>query len=167
MRLSIVRFFVPLLSLLLLAGLLGCDGAGGPRVHYVEGVVTLDGQPVEGVLVNFSPVGTQTAATGTTNAQGVFKLTALPSGTPEMGAEAGEYNVTFMKVAGDSAGSEMTTDDPNYENYGTSSGGGAPTAPKVEHVVPVKYNSPATSGFKVTVKEGRNTGDEFKFDLTR
>ncbi len=41
--------------LAMVVGLAGC-GQKGPKVQYVEGVVTLDGNPVEGATVGFSPV---------------------------------------------------------------------------------------------------------------
>ncbi len=72
---------------------------GGPDVNYVEGVVTLDGSPVEGVTVGFSPVDPAgMAAVGTTDANGVFS--SVDRGRrAEGGALPGEYNVTFMKSA--------------------------------------------------------------------
>jgi hypothetical protein len=51
----------------------GCGGQPTLQTEYVEGVVTLDGQPVEGATVTFVPVaeGQGAPATGMTNAQGV------------------------------------------------------------------------------------------------
>lgn len=150
-----------------LVGFTGCPaGDAGPAVEYVEGVVTLDGQTIDGVTVGFSPVDAENgiAASGSTDSNGVFKLTSSQGGEPDKGAVAGEYTVTFRKVKGDFA-EALTPDDPGYEDS-TASGDGPSAAPALEYVVPAKYGNPGKSEFKVTVKSGKNTGDDFKFDLT-
>ena len=78
----------------------GCGGVDGPDVEYVEGVVTLDSKPIEGVTVGFSPTKADsgTPATGMTDANGVFKLTATGGGAAEKGTSVGEYNVSFFKI---------------------------------------------------------------------
>jgi hypothetical protein len=147
-----------------LVGLVGCGESGGPSVQYVEGVVTLDGEPIEGVAVGFSPVkpDSGTPAVGMTDANGVFKLTATAAGKHEAGTGVGEYNVTFSKVK-TTGGSEVTSSkDPNYGKTDTSN---RPAPTKVEYIIPQKYDHPTTSGFTVTVVEGTNKGDNFKFDL--
>src|SRR4029453_13121047 len=85
---------------LALFGLVGCESSCGPAVQYVEGVVTLDGSPIEGVTVSFSPAkaGSGTPAVGTTDTNGVFKLTATQGGSVGGGAGIGDYQVTFTKV---------------------------------------------------------------------
>ena len=150
----------------LVVGFTGCPaGDAGPAVEYVEGVVTLDGETIEGVTVGFSPVGEGgIGATGATDSKGVFKLTAAQGGEPDDGAVAGEYTVTFRKVTQDFA-EALTPDDPGYEESMASEDESS-AAPAFEYVVPAKYGNPAKSEFKVTVKSGKNTGDDFKFDLT-
>ena len=153
------------LSVLALFGLLGCGESGGPAVEYVEGVVTLDGAPIEGVTVGFSPAkpGIGTPAVGTTDASGVFKLTAMPVGKVGGGTAVGDYQVTFSKVK-TSGQSEVTkSTDPNY---GKSDQTKRPQPTKIEYIVPQKYENAATSGFTATVAKGTNKGDKFKFDLT-
>ena len=149
----------------LAVGFTGCPaGDAGPAVEYVEGVVTLDGETIDGVTVGFSPVAEGgIAATGSTDSKGVFKLTASQGGEPDAGAIAGEYTVTFRKVSGNFE-EALTPDDPGYEESMAS--GEEESAPALEYVVPAKYGNPASSEFKVTVKSGKNTGDDFKFDLT-
>jgi len=143
----------------------GCPAASGPQVHYVEGVVTLDGQPVEGANVSFSPVDKNgKGATGMTGANGVFKLTTIPDGEPGGGAMAGDYNVAFSKTVTSDPNAVTSSEDPNY---GKSSSTGKTESFKSEKVIPEKYENPATSGFKVTVKAGENKGDAFKFDLKK
>lgn len=123
----------------------------------------MDGQPVEGATISFSPVDKSgTAAVGTTDASGVFKLTAIPDGAADQGTKAGEYLVGIIKHKSEPAVA-LSTDDPNYGKETRSS----TEAPKIERIVPQKYENPATSGFKVTVKPGTNNGDDFKFNLKK
>lgn len=65
---------VPYFVLLLGMALLGCgSGDDTPPLGYVSGTITLDGQPLEGVIVAFKPdVGR--AAIGTTDAEGKYTL---------------------------------------------------------------------------------------------
>jgi hypothetical protein len=161
-----VMYRAMVVTALSLVALGGCSESG-PSVEYVEGVVTLDGQPIEGVNVGFAPVDekTGTSAVGTTDASGTFKLTAIPNGAPGAGAKAGDYLVTFSKVTSSDPNAAMTTDDPNY---GKLPEGGAMSQPATStRVIPEKYENPATSGIKVTVKPGKNAGPEFKFDLKK
>jgi hypothetical protein len=71
----------------------GC--AGGRRPVKVEGVVTIEGRPVEGASVVFNPVDTREGVTanGTTGADGSFKLHTQNYGP---GALPGEYKVTVQ-----------------------------------------------------------------------
>ena len=59
-----------------------------------EGVVTLDGKPVAGVIVTFNPVGEGKAASGTTEADGAFRLTTFRT---HDGALPGDYKITITK----------------------------------------------------------------------
>jgi hypothetical protein len=71
-------------------------GCGGPRLEYAEvaGKVTLDGQPLAGVLVRFYPLSDASEqlpyATGMTDEGGVYRLTAQ---TGESGALVGRHRV--------------------------------------------------------------------------
>jgi hypothetical protein len=46
-----IRLFIVLFSTLALAG---C-GSQGLKTHYVEGIITLDGQPLEDAMITFFP----------------------------------------------------------------------------------------------------------------
>lgn len=152
---------------LVLVGVVGCTGSG-PDVQYVEGKVTLDGQPVEGATVGFSPVDPTKglAAVGTTDASGVFRLTAMQGGEPDSGTTAGKYKVTLTKTTVPVASAEETQKMQDDPNYGTTAA--TMSAPlQVTAVIPPAYNNADTSGIEVTVKEGRNDGPEFQFDLKK
>lgn len=160
------RFSLPLALALVSALLLtGCPESG-PPVEYVEGIVTLDGKPVEGVTVSFSPVDLKVGspAVGETDANGVYKLTATQGGSPGSGTKAGEYQVALSKVKVAGSGPEVTgTDDPNYGK----SPNPKPAPTQVEYIIPQKYENATTSGLKVTVKDGTNKGGEFNFDVKK
>lgn len=79
---------------------LGCGGSRKPVK--VEGLVTLDGKPVEGATVLFVPLDKEgNDATGVTNKEGVFHLTTFNS---RDGALPGNYKVTVHKLADLDAG---------------------------------------------------------------
>jgi len=69
----------------------GCGG-GTAGVVPVEGTLTYQGQPVEGVSIQFEPVAGNRPSTGATDASGHF---ALVYTIDEKGAEVGKHNVTF------------------------------------------------------------------------
>jgi len=143
--------------------LLGCS-SGTQRqtieTEYVEGVVTLDGEPVPDATVTFVPVnkGQGMSATGRTDEQGKYTLTAVGgpggvAGEPGAGTLPGEYYVGVAKAV--SSGGEIQEEQEGQE-VEEQSGPKPPEEPKIEHVIPPKYNNPRESGIKVTVKKGKN-----------
>jgi len=141
---------------LLLVGLLitaiGCGPPGrGLRVEFVEGTVTLDGQPLDGVLITFIPVnegdGTESAL-GRSNERGVYRLSSM-NGDPERGAVAGEYRITASKVF---------VDDPME---GMSTQEAAASGLEVTHteVLPAIYRDRKNTPLSATVNKGRNKID--------
>ena len=143
-----------------LAALVGCGGSTPKAVptEMVEGVVTLDGQPVPEATVTFVPVqdGVGASATGMTDAEGKYVLTAVGAGIgAELGAGTlpGEYYVGVLKVSlpdippsdklGDSAAVDSAAAKP-------------PQDAQVTYIVPDKFRDPQSSGIQVTVKAGKN-----------
>lgn len=150
------------LSLLGLAALavfsVGC-GPKGPAVNFVEGKVTLNGSPLAGATVMFSPVkdGGGRAASGVTDASGVYKLTDMQAADAGGGAAEGEYQVAITKAA--DAGGDTTAQTGSDYEYNPN-----PNAPvALKTLVPEQYTRPETSGLTATVTAGRN---EINFDLT-
>jgi len=151
---------------LFLSLLVGC-GSSDPDVNYVEGVVTMGGNPLADATVIFSPVEGSGGrpATGKTDAAGVYKLTDLQAATANSGAAIGEYQVSINKSSGDQIGAGLgegdTIDDAAEDQ-------GANMAPDkvigMKSLVPDKYTRADTSGLTATVKAGRNEG--VNFDLT-
>jgi hypothetical protein len=81
--------------LLALAGVVFGSGCGGRKPVKVEGVVTLEGKPVEGASVVFNPTDTSQATTASamTEADGSFRLYTQNLGD---GALPGAYKVTVQ-----------------------------------------------------------------------
>jgi hypothetical protein len=119
-----------------LTGIAGC-GSGLPPVAPVKGTVTWKGQPVAGASVMFMP-GAGRPATGTTDAEGHYRLSAFGETN---GAMLGQYKVTITK--------RVPISD-------------APYAPERSEIPPA-YADAATSPLKAEVTAaGPN---EFTFDL--
>jgi len=96
---------------LLAAVVLAAGGGCGPgRLSKVEGTVTLDGQPLEGALVEFVPEGAGQPASGVTGSDGFFRLTTLTTGD---GAAVGDYKVLIKKTEKREVGGVVKTDDPD------------------------------------------------------
>jgi len=125
--------------------LIGCRPS---EFQYVEGVITLDGVPVEGASVTFRPreEGGMMAA-GISDASGRYRLNPL-RGRDGAGALVGEYDVSIIKTREPSNGVARGTRED-----------------RIEYVTPPGYADKATSGLTATIKPGRNTGESVSFDL--
>jgi len=131
-----VQTYLPgLLCTLWVLASMGCSGSGVP-LGKVTGKVTLDGQPLAGVIINFKPEDGR-AATGTTDAEGIY---SLEYSYDEMGAKVGPNTVML-----------------EWPLEAGEVGDSAPRKP-----IPAKYTG-LNSELKVDVQKGKNTLD---FDLT-
>lgn len=126
-------------GVLMLLGLslsvIGC----GPQLVPVQGVVTLDGDPVPNAAVTFTRQESGETANGMTNAQGEFTLKTSKLGK---GALPGEHVVVVSAVKYEGVGE---TED------GVESGGGKITE---KWITPQRYANPKTSGLTETVSSG-------------
>ena len=173
----------PLLVLVAIALLAtGCSRGGNrPVVHPVKGRVTLEGQPLQGVGVSFSPIvkGQGVTAFGKTLVDGTYTLTSTRGGTLGAGAMLGEYAVMlqkFVDVAPDAvppefsaaAGDSSRSVQQWFSKQETTRVEDEKT---VRYVIlgllPEAYGNAETSGLRVTVKPGTNSGPAFEFDLQR
>ena len=146
---------VPLaVACLLTSMLLGC-GHRGPAVEMVEGLVLLDGQPVEGATVLFSPDAGGAAdglpAAGRTGPDGAFRLNAAGGAKFGAGTKIGDYIVTVTKQDHD----PVPPPDPDRPPSG-------PPNVKVWDVLPVVYKHAVTTPLRATVKKGKNS---YRFEL--
>ncbi len=112
----------------------GC-GPAGPVLAPVEGVVLLEGEPLEGAVVLFQPEAGGKPATGLTDAAGKFSLTTLEKGD---GAYVGVNTVAITKEL-------PSTSSANVEEGEISD---------VELGSPPRYASPALSGITINVEKG-------------
>jgi hypothetical protein len=140
-------------------GLVWCgDGADKwtaerPKPFPAQGTVLLDKQPVEGATVVFHSDGHKHAATGLTDAAGVFHLQTYDI---KDGAIPGKYKVSITKVT-------VTSTTASEQSSTTSS-----AAPTSEWITPKKYSNPATSGLTAEVKEVQDAGgNNFTFELQK
>jgi len=117
------------------------------KTEYVEGVVTLDGTPVDGAKIGFTPVeGAEGAveAYGLSDAKGVYKL-STNAGKVNAGTTPGEYIVIVSKVI------YTETDQWTIESDGTKT-----NIPRADNVVPAKYKRVTLSPLRKTVNKGKN-----------
>jgi hypothetical protein len=124
-----------------LVAAVGCSGTD-ETMGRVEGVVRLNGQPLQSGKVIFQPQAGRNAL-GVINADGTFTLTTGDSD----GALIGEHKVGIVAFEGASPGR------PD------------PTGPRqpLKMLVPERYLAPGTSGLTYEVKAGDNHPE---FDLT-
>jgi len=142
-----------LIVLLITLAVGGCGGPKGIPTNYVEGIVTLDGTPLESALITFIPAASDgKVATGNTDAAGKYTLTS-DGGVPQKGALAGDYTVTVTKMdikevprqsSGPSPASQSPYAQPDMDTIQTL-------------VTPKNYSKADTSPLKATVAKGKNT----------
>jgi len=129
-------------------------GCGKPylKTEPVQGMVTLDGAPLSGASLMFTPKGgVGTASYGLTDAEGKYKLQTL-QGLPDAGTTPGEYVVTITKSVADPAKKTFTVD---------ADGNRIESEVHVQ-ILPAVYAEYNKSILSATVVSGKN---EFNFDL--
>ncbi|NMC21707.1 MAG: carboxypeptidase regulatory-like domain-containing protein [Thermogutta sp.] len=134
-------------------------GASKPKTYPVTGTVTMNGQPVVGATVTFTPkeppapgqAGPQ-AAGGVTDEQGRYQIGTFAKGD---GALPGEYLVSVTKYEGVAP----TGGGGSEEEYRPPLPGEETPVPK--NVLPPQYANPSTSGLSFKVEAKDNT-----FDIT-
>ena len=133
----------------------GCSGGADFSVEMVEGTITLDGVPLVGATIGFSPIdGEGIPAVGKTNETGKFILTATQGGEFGKGTMLGKYNVSVTKE-------QLEREYTSQELQRMDAGGPSPNIPVIS-IVPKKYNDPNNSGLTAEVVRGKNT---FNFAL--
>ncbi|MDR2168690.1 MAG: carboxypeptidase-like regulatory domain-containing protein [Planctomycetaceae bacterium] len=146
------KYFWILVCILLIVG---CGKRSPYDTVLVSGTVLVDGVPMEGVSVIFSPVNPDEghAAGSMTNAKGKYNLTTagLDIGG---GAVAGTYNVTFRKI--EIEGNHLSMEEQE-EKY--------PKGLPVIYHVPKKYENQNTSGIEPVTVE-KNKKNVFDFNLS-
>jgi hypothetical protein len=138
---------VAILAGILLLGLTGCSGDG---VVSVEGVVKLDGQPLGGATVVFTPVDEKgQSASGLTKSDGTFGLTAANG---KKGAAPGVYKVVVSHSEVMAAPGGGTPDPARMNDIMREARKKAvKEAKSKKDIVPAKYSNAQTTPFQETV----------------
>jgi hypothetical protein len=138
------KYFLILLTLWF--AFIGCSSSDKRNrfVEYVEGIVTMDGTPLDNASIQFIPKteGKGESAGGYTNANGKYTLSSL-NGNPGKGALAGEYIVLISKTI------SVPISRAKYEE------GEAPPE-ELKQLVPAVYQNRNKPFFEVTVVKGKN-----------
>lgn len=131
--------------------LTGCGGKGDrPELGEVTGTVTMDGQPLSGVTVVFTPDDGRPAR-GKTDAEGKYELTYIGQ---TRGAKLGHHRVEI-------ASSEEGEEDAEAATAGESTAAAKSPAKPGKVKIPARYN--AKSVLEAEVKAGPNVFD-FKLE---
>ena len=131
----------------------GCGQRGLKGLVPAEGMVTLNGEPVEGASISFAPqsgVPDARSAAAMTDKNGKFVATIFNYGD---GMQPGEYQVFVTKTTG--TGGESSPEDKNRR--------GTDDRRVVNHLPP-KYNEKTTSGLTVSIPPAGNKNIELKLE---
>ena len=122
------------------------------KTERVTGTVTMNGSPVVGATVTFSPVDRAKShpATGVTDDTGKYQLQTM-LGEVDGGTTPGEYKVMITKTENLETGrvSFVTSGDKVEEVKEM----------RAEHHLPLKYRSVSSTPLSATVTSGSNTID--------
>jgi len=111
-------------------------GCGGERPIKVSGKITINGEPVEGIKVQFVPVsGSGRPASGSTGKDGQFELTAVENND---GAFPGDYKVVLVYAPALETGPGNSTKDV-MKKVNDQQVKDARKKPK--YVIPVEYST--------------------------
>jgi len=146
MKRIISLFIVPCLLFVFVAG---CGPKGsGLNTQFVEGIITLDGNPCGSVSITFVPKteGSGERAGGLSNDEGRYTLSSA-SGDPGKGALEGEYIVLVSKT--ESVDLATPTVGPS----------GDPVTTEVRSVLHESYRNERQTPLSATVEKGKNKID--------
>ena len=130
---------------------LGCNNVpDGPRTVPAKGVITLDGEPVEGAAIVF--IGPSTSAKALSDAKGRFSLNAFEY---KSGAEPGVYKMVCTKTI------EYT--DNSAPNSEEAQHAGESAGAMIKDAFDGRYNN-LTEAAEFTIPE--NGTSDLKLELT-
>jgi len=159
MTLKYPQYFVlvPLLTLILS----GCAGSDRPSMAPASGIVTLNGEPVDGASLTFIPTAGGRPGSAITDAQGRYTIKTYEDAP---GAIIGEHKVSVIKISG--PGADVMQGDAPAEPPETGSGeddgsdglseieifdSGETKESEIIYDVPQKYMNADESGLLITV----------------
>ena len=148
-------------SLVLLPVLIGCADKptrDGPELVKVSGTITLDGEPVEGAHIRFSPEGGGPAAFAVSDRRGRYELRTFDPGD---GAIPGKYAISAVKEVTEGG---MEFDSPAAKEAYLKEHGQEPPKRKTVSILPEKYSGKDTSG--LTAEITLASRNRFDLELT-
>ncbi|QDT54333.1 hypothetical protein Pan44_23620 [Caulifigura coniformis] len=154
-------------ALVLALAVTGCGGEESTVVLApVTGAVTLDGRPVDGATVVFSPKGEAPMSMAITDLNGKFEL---KTGSGRPGAAVGDHGIAVV-LSITSGGSPPPVSPDGLAPLTPSEAGGGQVvakhvAPRTVWMVPEKYSKPESSGLTATVPSGGLT--DYKLELKK
>jgi hypothetical protein len=147
----------------------GCGAKGkGLKTEYVEGIITLDGAPLEGASVQFSPAdpftsnptpGQPEMANGLTDKNGKYTLSSI-NGDVGKGAIAGEYRVLVSQIKTTTAELDESGRPVDGKGFGKDAAG-HPITTLQEDLLPAIYHDRKKSPLTYTVVSGKNLKVDF------
>jgi len=140
-----MKHFYTFVILLVTIFCFGCQGSSLPGLAPVSGVVTLDGNPIDGATVVFIPrdFSTQRNAFALTNTSGSFRMTTVKEND---GVLPGTYIVTVTKH--EKSGQVIKLDE-----YDVETGEQLTFEPSVNRL-PAVYENEASTPLEITVSKG-------------
>jgi hypothetical protein len=142
----------------------GCSRGDRPVIAKASGIVTLDGNPVEGATVTFEPVSGGRPCFGITDMEGRYKITSYEEGD---GAPVGDHYVSVIKITGPGASAPAGTDNSMSLSDIAPPGGEKGEDPDkgTVYLVPRKYINAKSSGLKITVPGGGSSELDLKLSV--
>ena len=136
-----------------------------PELHVVQGKVTLDGKPLADarVALHRSEPGASRVFAANTNAEGIYNIKALYTHGEFIGAPAGRYKVTVIKVSPSELNDEEFARQFQQEIEAGAVEGNSPRTSNPPYLVNPQYVSTITTPFEIEVQAGNNKHD---FSLT-
>lgn len=155
----VIHTLIVLFAALFFATLSGCGSDSKVPVYPVTGKVFYKGEPAEGALVVFYPVGHEKVAkekieprpSGMVDEEGAFKLTTHETND---GARAGDYQISIVWFKGNA----LDDQEPTFGGPGKEGTAGT------KDVLNRKYAEPSKSGLKALVVVGNNELDPIELE---
>ena len=134
--------------------LIGCGGetVKRPPLGKVHGIVTYKGKPISGAVVSFIKDKAPRVATGTTDANGNYKLTTFDTND---GAFVGTHKVTVTKPVVNQLGKDTASLTPEDLLKLTAEGKLELVQQKTSEI-PAKYGDVQTTPLTFTIEAGQN-----------